>query len=94
MGDYDQDDYSDYEDLSSADYSYLYYQDYYEELVPVHHRFNQVGRLSSRLREKSDPSGSPQRSTNGVSYARPLLESKDPMEQCHTLDPARSPPIP
>jgi len=29
-------------ELSSVDYSYLYYQDYYDELVPVHHRFNQL----------------------------------------------------
>ena len=27
-------------ELSSDEYSYLYYQDYYDELVPKHHRFD------------------------------------------------------
>ena len=35
------------DELSSVDYSYLYYQDYYEELVPVHHRFNQLATTTS-----------------------------------------------
>ena len=29
-------------ELSSDDYSYLYYEEYYEELVPEHHRFLQL----------------------------------------------------
>ena len=35
------------DELSSVDYSYLYYQDYYEELVPVHHRFNQLAKSTT-----------------------------------------------
>ncbi|TRY79798.1 hypothetical protein TCAL_06068 [Tigriopus californicus] len=29
-------------ELSSDEYSYLYYEDYYEELVPEHHRFDEL----------------------------------------------------
>ncbi|XP_040563675.1 uncharacterized protein [Lepeophtheirus salmonis] len=32
------------EELSSVDYSYLYSQDYYDELVPPHHRFQQLNK--------------------------------------------------
>ena len=39
-------------ELSSADYSYLYYQDYYEELVPVHHRFNQLAQSTTTTTPK------------------------------------------
>jgi hypothetical protein len=35
------------QELSSVDYSYLYYQDYYDELVPVHHRFKQLATTTS-----------------------------------------------
>ncbi len=38
LSEYDDYDYED-EELSSDDYSYLYYQEYYDELVPEHHRF-------------------------------------------------------
>merc|ERR1712223_1016655 len=41
------------DELSSVDYSYLYYQDYYEELVPVHHRFNQLARTTTTTKAPS-----------------------------------------
>ena len=34
-------------ELSSDEYSYLYYQDYYDELVPKHHRFDANNNQSS-----------------------------------------------
>ncbi len=44
----------DYE-LSSDEYSYLYYEDYYEELVPSHHRFNQLEDITTTT--NSPPQG-------------------------------------
>merc|ERR1712154_356427 len=34
-------------ELSSDDYSYLYYEEYYEELVPEHHRFLELADRST-----------------------------------------------
>ena len=34
-------------ELSSDEYSYLYYQDYYDELVPKHHRFDNKNKTSN-----------------------------------------------
>ncbi|CAB4061025.1 unnamed protein product [Lepeophtheirus salmonis] len=41
------------EELSSVDYSYLYSQDYYDELVPPHHRFQQLNK--KQFSEKTSP---------------------------------------
>lgn len=46
-------------ELSSVDYSYLYSDYYYEELVPEHHRFNALAKTTtpSSLRLEANPQG-------------------------------------
>lgn len=42
-------------ELSSDDYSYLYYEEYYEELVPEHHRFLQLEASTSNPKNGNRP---------------------------------------
>lgn len=41
-------------ELSSDEYSYLYYQDYYDELVPKHHRFDSKNKSSNAAADAAD----------------------------------------
>ena len=53
-------------ELSSDEYSYLYYQDYYDELVPKHHRFDNKNKTSNGEPSSATVNGKSERKDKSI----------------------------
>ena len=57
-------------ELSSDEYSYLYYQDYYDELVPTHHRFDNRNKTSNAATAAATGGGKDDRKDKSIKTSK------------------------